>query len=189
MHASSIRLATADDFAAIAAITNHYIRTTAIHFGSEEQTAEELRALWQEHEDVYPWLVAGDGGEVLAYAKAGVWRGRPAYRWTPESGLYVHHEHLGQGLGKPLYARLLDLLRAQGFHSVMAGATLPNPASERLHQSLGFETVGIVRQAGFKFGRWHDVVFWQRRLADAGTPGGTIRSPREAWQALASSDP
>lgn len=181
MPAPHIRLATADDFAAIAAITNHYIRTTAIHFGTQETTADELRSLWREHEALYPWLVTELDSACVAYAKASVWRSRPAYRWTPETGIYVHHDHLGEGLGKPLYLRLIALLRAQGFHSLMAGATLPNAASERLHQDLGFQTVGTVRAAGCKFGRWHDVIFWQLVLAGDATPGGPIRSPAAAW--------
>jgi phosphinothricin acetyltransferase len=181
MPAAHIRLATADDFAAIAAITNHYIRTTAIHFGTQETTAEELRSLWREHEALYPWLVSERDGQCLAYAKAGVWRSRPAYRWTPETGIYVHSEHRGRGLGKPLYLRLIALLRAQGFHSLVAGATMPNAASERLHRAVGFETVGTVRAAGCKFGRWHDVIFWQLVLAGDGPPGGAIRAPADAW--------
>lgn len=178
MPPATIRLATADDFDAIAAITNHYIRTTAIHFGTDDVSGDELRQLWREHEQLYPWLVSEREGRCVAYAKASVWRSRAAYRWTPETGIYVHHEQLGQGLGRPLYARLIALLRAQGFHSLMAGATLPNAASVRLHEELGFATVGTVREAGCKFGRWHDVIFWQLRL---GGTGGEILAPAAAW--------
>ena len=163
-----IRLAAAPDFAAIAAITNHYIRTTAIHFGSEDVTAEELRSSWSEQLETYPWLVHLDAdGTVLAYAKSGTWRSRAAYRWTTETGIYVRVDRCGRGLGLPLYRRLLTVLQAQGFHGAIGGIALPNAASVRLHERLGFVPTGVVPRAGRKFDRWHDVGFWQRRLAPA----------------------
>lgn len=182
MPAASIRLAVAADFEAIAAITSHYIRTTSIHFATQPVTADELRALWRQHETLYPWLVAERDCRCVAYAKAGVWRSRDAYRWTPETGIYVHPDHLGKGIGRPLYERLLALLAAQGFHSAIAGATLPNPASTRLHEALGFTEVGRVRDAGNKFGGWHDVVFWQLRLAAADAPATALRAPEAVWR-------
>jgi len=184
MPAASIRLAVDADFAAIAAITSHYIRTTSIHFATQPVTAGELRALWRQHETLYPWLVAERDCQCVAYAKAGVWRSRDAYRWTPETGIYVHPDHLGKGIGRPLYARLLALLAAQGFHSAIAGATQPNPVSTRLHTALGFTEVGRVRDAGNKFGRWHDVVFWQLRLAAPDAPAAALRAPQDAWRDL-----
>jgi phosphinothricin acetyltransferase len=72
----------------------------------------------------------------------------------------------GRGVGAALYTRLLDDLRARGFHSAIGGVTLPNPASVRLHERLGFQPVGVVRQAGHKFGQWLDVGFWQLLLRD-----------------------
>src|SRR5437764_10548557 len=80
-----VRAARAEDFAALAAITNHYIATSSIHFGYEPVGADELRAQWQAS-DRYPWLVAARDGEVIGYAKAGVWRARTAYQWTTEVG-------------------------------------------------------------------------------------------------------
>ncbi|HEX5053214.1 MAG TPA: GNAT family N-acetyltransferase [Planctomycetota bacterium] len=164
MNAAAIRLAEAEDFAAIAAITNHYIKTTAIHFNYVQVTAEELRSLWREHLDVYPWLVREVGGTVAAYAKAGVYRARRAYHWTTETGIYVAAEHCGRGIGRPLYERLLAVLRAQGFHSVIGGIALPNDASVRLHERLGFVHCGTMPRVGRKFDRWHDVGFWQLAL-------------------------
>ena len=84
-----IRPVDAGDFAAIAAITNHYIATTAIHFAYEPVTDAALRDSWQAHRETHPWFVAEDGGRVVGYAKAGIWRERPAYAWTTEIGLYL----------------------------------------------------------------------------------------------------
>lgn len=181
MGPTCIRLAADADFDAIAAITNHYIRTTAIHFGSDDVTADEQRASWREHAELYPWLVAEADGACVAFAKAGVWRARAAYRWTPETGIYVHPDRLGRGLGRPLYARLVAVCREQGFHSLIAGIALPNTASERLHAAVGFVPIGTARDAGHKFDRWWDVAFWQLSLAAAGSPVRALTTPALAF--------
>ncbi|MGE5185652.1 MAG: N-acetyltransferase family protein [Acidobacteriota bacterium] len=166
----TIRAARDDDFAAITAITNHYIATTAIHFAYEPVTAGSLADTWRAHER-HPWLVIEDGGAVTGYAKAGVWRERTAYQWTCEVGLYIAHDARGRGLGRAIYTALLAECQARGFHSAIAGITMPNDASVALHARLGFESVGVVREAGFKHGRWHDVAFFQKRLTSAAPAG------------------
>jgi phosphinothricin acetyltransferase len=177
----TIRLVTAADFGTIAEITNVYIRTTAIHFAYEDVTAAELQQTWREHQQLYPWLVAEVDGAVAGYAKAGAFRARTAYRWTPETGIYLAPAQHGRGLGKLLYGRLLALLAAQGFHSVVGGIALPNAASVRLHEALGFVHAGTVRAAGFKFGAWHDVGFWQLQL---GKGGGDIAAPADVFSRI-----
>jgi phosphinothricin acetyltransferase len=158
----AIRAATDDDFEAIAAITNYYIEHTSIHFGDTPETAVSLGDKWRGDRARYPWLVAADeGGEIVGYAKAGVFRERAAYRFTTEAGIYLAHDRVGAGIGRALYARLLDEIAARDFRSVIAGITLPNDASVRLHERLGFVAVGVVRDAGYKLGAWHDVGFWQ----------------------------
>ena len=163
MAAMVIRPARSDDFAAIAAITNHYIATTAIHFAYEPIEPEELVAKWRTQE--YPWLVVEDGGELAGYAKSGAWRDRAAYKWTCEVGLYIADGARGRGLGSALYAALLDAVARRGFRSAIAGITLPNDVSVALHARLGFASVGVVRDAGFKLGGWHDVEFFQKQFA------------------------
>jgi phosphinothricin acetyltransferase len=155
-----IREPQGDDFDAIAAITNHYIETTAIHFSYEPVTADELRALWRP--GAFPWLVADDGANVIGYAKAGTWRDRAAYQWTPEVGLYLAPDARGHGTGTALYTALLAACAARGFRSVIASITLPNPASVALHARLGFVPTGVIRDAGYKLGAWHDVGFFQK---------------------------
>lgn len=162
-----IRPVRPEDFAAIAAITNHYIETTAIHFAYEPVTADELRESWERHATHHPWIVVEEGpeaGPVLGYAKSGVWRDRAAYQWTAEIGLYVAHDARGRGLGTALYEELLTLLRMRGFRSAVAGITLPNEPSIALHKKFGFEHVGTFADAGWKLGEWHAVDWWQKRF-------------------------
>ena len=105
---------------------------------------------------------------------------RAAYRWTPEVGIYLDPAATGGGLGRELYGRLLAVLRAQGFHSAIGGITLPNPASVALHEKLGFEAMGIVREAGHKHGRWYDVGFWQLRFG-SNREAGELLTPHAAY--------
>nr|HEX4318642.1 GNAT family N-acetyltransferase [Kofleriaceae bacterium] len=168
----AIRFARADDFDAIAAITNHYIATTSVHFGYDPVPAGELRDAWQ-GKPAYVWLVdAADDGAVRAYAKSGPWRDRAAYRWTVETGIYVADGARGRGLGGPLYGELLRELAARDFRSAVAGVTLPNEPSLRLHARLGFELVGTFRDAGFKLGAWHDVAWFQKPFRGPVSAGG-----------------
>jgi L-amino acid N-acyltransferase YncA len=152
-----------DDFDALAALTNHYIATTAIHFAYDPIGAEELRGQWQNARDRFPWFVADDGTPI-GYAKAGTWRERAAYRWTCEVGLYVTPEAHGRRVGTALYTALLGACIERGFRSAIAGITLPNLASLALHERFGFAPAGVIAQAGFKHGGWHDVAFFQKLL-------------------------
>ncbi|MGH7133609.1 MAG: GNAT family N-acetyltransferase, partial [Phycisphaerales bacterium] len=148
-----VRAARETDFDACAALVNVYIRGTAIHFGIDEQSGAELREMWRKYAGRYPWLIAEVDGVFAGYAKAGVWRERAAYQWTPECGVYVEERFHRLGVARALYGRLFEVMRGQGFESVIAGITLPNEASVRLHESMGFDAAGVVRRAGWKLGR------------------------------------
>jgi phosphinothricin acetyltransferase len=164
----TIRAARDDDFAALTEITNYYIATTAIHFALEPLAQADLHALWVSHRDRFPWIVADEGGSAIGYAKAGTWRDRAAYQWTAEVGLYVAEPARGRGLGRALYAALFDELARRGFRSAIAAMTVPNDASAALHRAFGFVSVGVVRDAGYKLGRWHDIEFFQKLLQPPG---------------------
>jgi phosphinothricin acetyltransferase len=172
-----IRPATPGDAEAIAELTNLYIRETAIHFATQEVRPDAVRADMERARGAYPWLTAEAEGGFAAFAKAGVWRERAAYRWTPECAVYVRPGMQRRGIGRALYAALLDTLRRQGYRSAVAGITLPNDPSVRLHESVGFVHAGTIRRAGFKFGAWHDVGFWQVMLRDDDSPAGAILPP------------
>lgn len=159
-----IRPVTSADFAAIAAITNHYIQHTNIHFGYVPQTAEELCQQWQEHADTHPSIVAVEGEAIVGFAKVGIWRTRAAYARTAESGIYVAPHAHRRGIGRALYADLISRCRAAGLHTIVAGITVPNEPSCRLHEALGFTYVGTFDEVGYKFEKWWGTAWYQLML-------------------------
>jgi L-amino acid N-acyltransferase YncA len=160
-----IRAAVADDAKAIVAIYNHFIATTTISF--EEQPvadAEMAQRIADVQAGGLPWLVAEQNGRVLGYAYATKWRVRHAYRFSVESSVYLAPQSARQGLGTALYTALLALLREKGYHLAIGGIALPNEASVALHEKMGFRKVAHFGEVGFKFGRWIDVGYWERKL-------------------------
>ncbi len=119
----------------------------------------------------HPWFVFERDDRVEGYAYGSRFRVRAAYRWSCEVSVYVAEAAQGRGLGKRLYEALFVFLRAQGYRQAYAGITLPNDASVALHERVGFESVGVFRDVGFKFGSWHDVGWWQRPLSEGGGEG------------------
>jgi L-amino acid N-acyltransferase YncA len=87
-----------------------------------------------------------------------------------ETSIYIDARVRRRGIGRALYAALFDFLRRQGYVNAYAGITLPNPASQRLHESMGFAPIGVYSRIGFKFGTWHDVAWFQLRLQEATVP-------------------
>jgi phosphinothricin acetyltransferase len=160
------RRATADDAAAIASIYAPYVRASVVSFETEAPDEAEMRSRIEALGDLYPWLVAcGEEGEVLGYAYACAFRSRPAYRFTVETTVYVADGAHRRGVGGMLYGALLPLLEAQGFTQAIGAITIPNQASVRLHEALGFARAGTYEKVGFKLGAWRSVGLWQRALA------------------------
>jgi len=161
-----VRPATPGDAKALARIYNHYVAETTITFEEDQVTAAEMAARIAETlAAALPWLVAEHQGEVVGYAYASKWKGRCAYRFSAETTVYLDPEETSRGLGSVLYGQLLSDLEARGVHVVIGGIALPNDASVRLHEKLGFRKVAHFEEVGFKFGRWIDVGYWQRTLS------------------------
>ena len=158
----------AHDAAACAAIYAPSVAASATSFELAPPDAAAFARRIAAYAETHQFLVAEQGGEVVGYAYACPWAERPAYRWSVETSVYVAVDHHGQGIGRALYAELFERLRAQGFRTAMAGVTLPNAASVRLHESMGFEPVGVLRGIGWKLGSWHDVGWWELALAERG---------------------
>ena len=167
-----LRDATPDDAAAIVAIYNHYVTTTAISFEEDTVSADAMRErIANVQESDLPWLVATIDGKVAGYAYATKWRVRHAYRFSVESSVYIGRDQAGHGLGTALYAALIERLKWSGHHLVIGGIALPNDASVRLHEKMGFVKVAHFTEVGRKFERWIDVGYWQLTILvkDCGT--------------------
>ena len=162
----TIRLATPADVPTILDIYAPFITESTTSFEYEVPTVIEFAGRIQLIQQQYPYLVAERDGRVLGYAYASKHRDRTAYQWSVETSVYVHPDGQRQGIARQLYTTLFDLLRRQGYYSAYAGITLPNPASEAFHRSMGFETVGVFKNIGYKFGAWHDVIWLQLALQD-----------------------
>ena len=154
------------DLPAILAIHNEVVRTSTAIYTEEEATLESRREwLAQRRALGYPVLVAeGADGGVLGYSSFGDFRPWPGYRHTVEHSVYLRADARGQGLGSALVTPLFARAAALGKHVMVAGIDAANPGSIRLHERLGFERAGLLREVGTKFGRWLDLVFMQRLL-------------------------
>ena len=159
-----IRMATPADAAGILAIYAPVVRDSAISFELAPPTVAEMRRRIRKILADRPWLVYESDGVVLGYVYASTFRDRPAYRWSTEVSVYIHEDARGRGLGRTLYRALFEVLHLQGYCTLVAGATMPNGGSERLHTGLGFQLMGVLPAAGYKFGSWHDVAFYHRTL-------------------------
>jgi len=160
-----IRVATADDAAAVQAIYAPIVERTPISFETEPPAVAEMQRRITATLARFPWFVGeDDAGRVNGYVYAGLHKERAAYRWSVDVTAYVREDCRGQKVGQRLYQHLLPVLASLGYHQACAGITLPNAASVALHESVGFRRVGVYRAIGFKLGAWHDVGAWQCEL-------------------------
>lgn len=156
---SPIRLAREDDAARIAAIYAPHVTDRPTSFELDPPDAAAMAGRIAAVLRQWPWLVWDEGGGAVAYAYASAHAERIAYRWSVNVSVYVDASHQRRGLARALYGRLFQILRAQGAYSAFAGITLPNAGSVGLHTALGFEPVGVFKNAGHKLGAWHDVAW------------------------------
>lgn len=156
------------DAAACAAIYAPHVEGSPVSFEEQAPSAEGMAARIERVAATHAWLVAEREGRVVGYAYATKYNERPAYRWSAGVSVYVADEFRGRGAGRALYEALFERLRERGFRMACAGITLPNEASVALHESLGFEQVGLNRHIGWKHGAWRDVGWWQLELTPAG---------------------
>jgi L-amino acid N-acyltransferase YncA len=155
------------DAAACAAIYAPFVRDSVVSFEEAVPGADAFAARIAHLSATHPWLVEERDGVVVGFAYGSPHRERAAYRWASEVSVYVDPAHHRRGIGRALYEALLARLGEQRFHVACAGITLPNDASVRLHEALGFTLVGVYRGIGWKAGAWRDVGWWQLRLLPA----------------------
>ena len=160
-----IRDATAQDLPSMLAIYNDVVATSTAIYREEPMPPGEYEQWWRARvAQGYPVLVALSADEVVGFATFGDFRAWPGYRLTVEHSVHVRADQRGGGIGSQLVRTLIDRATRMGKHVMIAGVDADNTASIRFHERLGFEAAAPLRQVGFKFGRWLDLVLMQRML-------------------------
>lgn len=162
----TVRAAVEADLAALTEIYNYYVVRTPITFDVQPFVPADRRAWFDAHaaSGRHRLIVAEDARGILGYASTSRWRPKPAYDTTVESSVYCRHDATGRGIGTLLCRSLFDALRGEDVHQIVAGVALPNDASVRLHERLGFTRVGVFSAVGRKFDRFWDVAWFERPL-------------------------
>lgn len=159
-----IRKAEPKDASQVADVYNYYIQQTHHTFETEPLNEEEMQKRIEDTTEDYPFLVAEENGEIVGYAYATQFKLRQAYEYASEVSIYVRNAAKQKGIGTQLYTQLFDDLQETDTHAVVAGISLPNDASVRFHERLGFEKVAHFKEVGYKLGRWIDVGYWEKIL-------------------------
>ena len=170
-----IRYANIADARAIAAIYAHYVHRTAITFVAEAPTAADFVSRISDPR--YPFLVAERDGRVVGFAYASMFRSKAAYRWDVELSIYLAPGIEGQGIGSALMEEILAAVEKQGYLNVYSCITMPNDRSVNLHKKFGFEELGRFPRSGYKHGKWHDVIWLGRPLAELTDEAGDPAEP------------
>ena len=160
----SIRLASVADAAQICEIYRPIVRGTAISFEQAVPDVQEIAARITQTLEQYPWLVCDINRRVAGYAYGSSFRSRHAYQWTVETTVYVHSDYQRRGIARALYTSLVAILRQQGYCNAVGVIALPNDASVRVHEAIGFRKIGVFENMGYKLNEWHDTGWWQLEL-------------------------
>jgi L-amino acid N-acyltransferase len=156
----------------ILVILNDAIVNSTALYDYQPRTIDNIAAWFEgKTRGRYPVIGAeNEAGELLGFASYGPFRAFPAYKYTVEHSVYVDARFRGQGVGRTLLTALIGAAGKQDYHVMVGGIDASNAVSIRLHESLGFQACGIVRHAGYKFGRWLDLAFYQLILQTPATP-------------------
>ena len=153
------------DLQEILEIHNHFVRETTITFEMNEANLENRVEWFAQFDETGPYrlLVAEHENGLAGYAASTRFHERPAYAPSVMTSVYLHPDQTGKGIGQVLYEALLDSLqKTKEVHRAYGLVVIPNPASEHLHEKLGFRKVGLLDEAGYKFGTYHSVRIYER---------------------------
>ena len=162
----SVRFAAREDAAAILKIYEKYIRNTTVTFEIEVPEISAFEERMARITEQFPWLVCEIDGEIAGYAYASKHGERAAYRWSADLSVYIDERYHRRGIAAALYEAVQSLLRAQGYFTVYAGVSTPNPKSEAFHTSQGFRNLGEFKNVGHKLGQWCGVTWYERPLSE-----------------------
>ncbi|UMB71858.1 GNAT family N-acetyltransferase [Mycobacterium paraterrae] len=172
-----VRHASPQDAAACLEIYRPYVENCAVSWELEPPTVEEMANRIATVNQTHAWLVLERDQQTIGFANGHALWSLPSYRWSTQTGLYIHAGDQRRGGGRILYTHLLQRLGERGYRRAFAGITQPNEASNAFHRSMGFQDVGIYRRVEWKNGQWHDVAWMQRDLPgaeNAADPPGVI---------------
>ena len=165
-----IRFASLSDAEGILAVYAPFITDTCITFETEIPSVESFRERIRGIMAAYPYLVCEKNGVIVGYAYASRYNERAAYRYSVDVTVYAAGEYHGKDIGKQLYTRLFEILKERGFYTAFACITGENSKSVRFHASFGFVQVGEFHNAGFKHGRWHNIIWMEKPLREYTNP-------------------
>lgn len=170
-----IRMAVADDAAAMLDIYSPYILNSGITQETEVPSLSVFQQRIEETQRSRPWLVCEIDDKIAGYAYAGKHRDRKGYQWCTEPSVYISEKYFRFGIAKALYTALFAILKLQGYVNAYAVITLPNEQSVTFHEKFGFTYFTTFKQIGYKLGKWHDVGWWQYNvLPHSNDPGEPI---------------
>lgn len=156
-----IRRVEISDARQIAEIYNYYVLNSISTFEIEEVSVAEMEKRISEISTKYPYFVLVEADKIFGYAYAGQYKSRAAYKPSVEVSVYVRNGIQQKGIGTKLYTKLFEELGKSDFHAIIAGISLPNEASVRLHEKFGMKKVAHFEEVGFKLGGWIDVGYWE----------------------------
>ena len=151
-----------------------YVKSTAVSFESQVPGIHEMWQRMEQAQEKFCWLVCIHEGKVVGYAYTSLHRSRAAYQWSCESSVYTSLEYRKMNMAGALYNALFEIAELQGYHTIFAGMTVPNPASRAFHLSMGFTPVGEYANVGYKFDSWHNTAWYQKTIKDCDEPPQSI---------------
>ena len=160
-----IRLAADSDLVAINDIYNHYVLHSTCTYQEELESIESRRKWFADHDPAHPVTVAVVADRVVGWGSLSRYHPRSAYRNTVEDSIYIDQQMHRRGIGSAILADLIARASASGHHTIIGGADAEQLASLALHARFGFEKIAHLREVGFKFGRWLDVIYMQLMLS------------------------
>lgn len=157
---------------AILEIFNQAIATSTALYDYQPRTLATIQTWFEvKTKNNYPIIgIESDRGSLMGFASYGTFRSWAAYKYSIEHSVYVDSPYRGRGIGKKLLQELIKVAQQQNYHMMIGGIDAENHVSIKLHQSMGFQHCGTIKHAGYKFGRWLDLEFYQLILATRDLP-------------------
>lgn len=166
-----IREASEKDIKDILEIYNDAILNTTAIYAYKIQTLEEKKQWYEKKkQDGYPLLVFEESGRAVGFATFGPFREWPAYKYTIEHSIYVHKDYRNHGIATKLMKEIIKIANEREYATLVAGIDAANEVSIKIHEKIGFKYSGTVTKAGFKFGKWLDLAFYQLNLEGPKVP-------------------